>query len=434
MKKIVIVLIILVAAACVLGYFFILKPKPQPEKPGTALQPQVQETPEQKKEELEEELKSIARFADANPLAVSEIERKVKEFKEKVSPSSFLSIRADRILTDAKWEFQSRAQKAFSDIERRAQELLARIQQEEGFAEGKKKDYTDVLQIINSCPAGFARTDYYAKLREMREQVKFYVDACDVWEKHKTDAFAAYYANDLDRALKILNDFPEKYRTSEWEKKRQELLTQYQSEKQDVITQEETEEKMTWHPLYSGESDLRNVDWDPQPESDFVVKDGTLIITCPSGRDFVSMTTGSDDWAEFILEIDMRLVRGSVMFAVRGTVDTEDQTSKTYRFDKKIVGTGDFESGGWQKLKVRVKDNRIEVSSPGLRGTRENSCDRKSGPIGLFVLDSAEVQIKSIKIAFYGQEPASWIRRQEAKEEEKPEEKKEEEEKPEEGE
>ena len=424
MKKVIVLLIILVAAACVVGYFFVLKPK----KTKAVPQHPVQESPEQKKEQLEaqlaEELKSIKRFAETNPVAIREIEQKVNEFKEKVSPSSTHAIFAGRILTEAKSEFEKRAQKAYSDVKKKADEFLAKIRSGEGPTEGKKKDYTEVIEKINSFPADFAQTDCYTKLREMREQVKSYIEACDAWETHRTDADAAHYKNDLDRALRILNDFPEKYRTSEWEKERQKILAQYQGEKQAATAQQEAEEKMVWHPLYSGESDLRKADWNPDPESAFVVKDGVLTITCPSGVQFVSMTTGADDWAEFILEIDMCIVRGSLMVAVRGTLEGDK-----HKFDKIDVATGEFESGGWRKLKVRVKENRIKVIAPGLRVPKEDTCERKSGPIGLFVWDGAEVQIKSIKIAFFGQEPASWARRQAAKEEKKPEEKKPEEKK-----
>jgi len=424
MKKVLVLLIVLVAAACVAGYFTFLKPRAEKKKAKPQLQSQAQESPEKKKAQLEEELRSIQRFAEANPRDLREIERRVKEFEGKTTSSSFLAIHAQRILTEAKSNFDEQAKNASSNIIERADKLLAKNRSEESTTDGRKKDYSKAIEIIDSFPTVFAGTPYSAELRQLREQVNFYIDACDVWEKHRTDAGAAYHLNDLDKALKILNDFPEKYRTTEWEKKRQELLSKYQGEKQTAVAQQETEEKLLWHPLFSGESDLRSVDWDPEPESNFVVKDGVLTITCPSGKEFVSMTTGSDDWAEFILEIDMRLVRGSVMFAVRGTVDTEDQTSKTYKFDKKIVGTGEFETGGWQKVKVRVKENKITVTAPGLRGPKEDSCERKSGPIGLFVLDGAEVQIKSIKIAFYGAEPTSWARRQATAEEKKSEEKK----------
>jgi len=421
MKKVLVLLIVLVAAACVAGYFTFLKPRAEKKKAKPQLQSQAQESPEKKKAQLEEELRSIQRFAEDNPRDLREIERRVKEFEGKTTSSSFLAIHAQRILTEAKSNFDEQAKNASSNKREQAEKFLTKIQPEESTTDGRKKDYYKAIEIIDSFPTVFADTPYSAELRQLREQVKFYVDACDAWEKHRTDAGAAYHLNDLDKALKILNDFPEKYRTTEWEKKRQELLSKYQGEKQTAVAQQETEEKLLWHPLFSGESDLRKADWDPgRDESPFVAKDGMLTITCPPDQEWVSMSTGAGDWAEFVLEIDMRLVRGSILFSVRGTLTSGDE----YRFDNIDVGTSDFESGGWRKVKLRVKDNRMIISTPGLRGSKENTCERKNGPIALFVAKDTEVQIKSIKIAFYGQEPDSWARRQATAEEKKSEEKK----------
>ena len=131
-----------------------------------------------------------------------------------------------------------------------------------------------------------------------------------------------------------------------------------------------------------------------------------LIGESGVGSESVFAYSGGEDWVDLVLVLRMRLVRGSITVAVRGT----EVAPQTLRYDPIALSTGELEPNKWYTLTIKLRGSDYTVAGdPPLRRVVESFGEKNRGPVAIWVKSNTELHIKSVKIGFFDKIPASFV-------------------------
>lgn len=405
MKWVILVILILAAAGAGV-YFFVLKKPAEQEQPTGPAQPAAAQQPKEltdaeKKELAErklEELRSLARTNPNDLLGLKALKQQIEQLGDRAT-----IMKADAVYSTATQTHDDSARKAFDRISAEIKTAFeAEKSRETTAAPEKMKEYGHVLKMFDKYPAQFMSTKYASELQKLKEPVQKAMTACQAWEDLRFEAWKHADSKEYPAAIAKLNEFPERYRDSEWETVRQGLLAEYQSALTKIKTEKKKEEALTYYDLYHGQA-LDKSDW--TGEGSFKIQDGVLIGESGSDTESVLAYAGGEDWVDMVLKLEMRLVRGSITIAVHGT----EVAPRTLRYDPISLSTGILEANKWYKLTVKLRGKKYEVTAdPPLANIQEFYGEKSRGPVAIWIKGNSELHVKSIKVGFFDKVPGSF--------------------------
>lgn len=408
MKTVLLVVVLAAAAAAVCVYFFVLREPgeapPQTPQPFVRGQQKPKElTDAQKRKLADKKYTELRKYARRYQDDLVGIESRVKEIETLAGSGSAITIKARRVLKTAHREYKEGARRTYRDLAGKVEEAFEEKRNKPGTPDTKKDSYELLFKQFDKFPPKFLTPEYSEKLFKLKEPIKKAIEACEAYEEVRFAATTAARQNKFKDAVEALDKFPERFRKSEWEAKRQELLTKYKARLGEQETEKKKEESLTYYDLYHGQP-LDKSDWSGEQGS-WKIVDGVLIGEDAAGTEAVLAYSGGSDWADLVLRLRMRLVRGSITIAVRGTEKREGFLT----YDPIRLSVGDLQANRWYTLCVRLRGDKYTVTAaPPLPYSQESYAEKKRGPVAIWVKSNSEIHIKSIKVAFFDKIPASF--------------------------
>jgi hypothetical protein len=406
--KIAVLVIILLAAAGAGAYFFLFK-APEEEKPGpagpAAAAPRKLTHAEKEKIARQKltQLRAMAERDRDNLLGMKALHDQIGQMF-KGSPNS-ITFKAQQAYAKAEINFLARAKKAFEELKARVKGKFDTLQKESSEAVDDRRDqYERLLGECDDYPSQFLSTEYAAGIPKLREPIQKAIDAANAYETLREEAVRLGFDGRYEAAIAKLNEYPERFRKSEWESWRQAKIEGFTEKLTAKKLEKRKEEELTYYDLYHGQS-LEEADW--EGDGSWELKDGVLIGTCGNERDASFSYNYGKDWEDIVLLIHMRIVRGSVTLGVRGTETSPD--SGNFRFDPIRLSVGEMDANKWYILTVKLRgENYTVTGDPELLRLVEERAKKSRGPASFFLNENTEIHIKSVRIAFFDRIPASF--------------------------
>jgi hypothetical protein len=361
----------------------------------------VEETPEQKQARLQKKFDEFKSYADRNPDDISGVTARYNELKKEAGGTP-LEVHIDRVMTNSKTAFERNAKEAYESLVERINTAREKYKSEQLLPSDMAEKYAKLASDIESYPSAYRTTKWWEELQNIKKDIAAEADAAKVWAESKADATREGDAGRYKEAIAKLETFPQEFRSSVWEKERQELLKTYQEA---LARREETvkqEEKLEWKDLFSGEPIENTVFNIKETDTDrWTVKDKILVCDNTAGTDDAWLCTPKETkWKNFVLEMEFRFTNnGSLTICVHGS--PQPDKPDYFGFDKKTITFADFGPNVWHTAKIRVRNKKIIIESTSLVAPLEGHCDREDGVFGLVANVGTKIEIRKIRMALY---------------------------------
>jgi len=408
MKWVALIVIILAAAGAGVYFLVLNKPAeeagPSPEKTAAPREKKPKELTDEEKLELAgNKYEELRDYANRNKDDLIGMQARLAEI-EKLAPDSAPALKAKQVVNSSQKDHSILAQKEFDKIAARIKTGFDKEQNEPAVAPLDKRDkYHKILTYFDDFPAKYMTAKYSARLLELKKPIQDAIEAAEAFDKFRTEAVRLTFDKKWKEAAEELEKFPEKFRTSEWEAVRKEMLDKYQTEMTRLAVEKKKEESLTFYELFKGQP-LEKTDF--EGEGSWKLEDGVLTGEAGPGSESVLAYSGGGDWIDLVYVIKMRIVRGGITIAVRGT----EVSANTLRYDPISLSTGILDANKWYTLTIKLKGKQYTVTAdPPLASLQEFNGDKERGPMAIWVKSDTIIHVKSIMVGFFDKVPASFV-------------------------
>ncbi|MCX7702804.1 MAG: hypothetical protein N2234_01700 [Planctomycetota bacterium] len=360
-----------------------------------------EETPEQKEARLKKKFEEFKGVAETRP---EDTERLTALYNEliKEAAGTPMQLHIERVMTNARDTFEARAEEAYRRLFERINSMREKYKAEQLLPADMADKYAKLAAEVDTYPVAYRVTKWWGELQRAREEVMMESKSAKEWADLKADASRDADSKRFEEAVKKLERFPEKYRSTVWEKERQELLKTYKEAIAKRVEVAQAEEKLEWKEIFSGEPIENTVFNIKETDTDrWSVKEKVLVCDNSAGDKEAWLCTPKETkWRNFVMEVEFRFVtHGTVVVCVHGT--SKPENPDVFTFDQQSITSVDFAPGHWHTMKIRVRNKQLSIESSSLVSSLEKPCEREDGVFALIVTEGTKVEIRKMRMALY---------------------------------
>jgi hypothetical protein len=307
-----------------------------------------------------------------------------------------LKARLDKLKEDADAAFVAAAEKKCRDAADEARSLAKA---------GKMKDARRKIDLV---PLRLRTTRYW----QVCEDAVAYLDQVErteaVWARDQKKADAFKNANEPEKArgvfesFLVLADAIPAFKESAHVQEAQKAVKDLGPEIEKAKAARAAEDAIKWLPAFSGrKNDLGQ--WDLS-EYDTANVEGDVCVFKYGGGEAqtVSMMFGQEDWEDYVIEADVKIVNGPVYLNVHGLL--EGPEGERTRMWKDIVELKSYEIafGKWVHIRLEARNGSITLVADGKTTTTDGKpAKAPKGPFEFRIGKGAEIQLKKVFVKVY---------------------------------
>ncbi|MCZ6691872.1 MAG: hypothetical protein O7H41_19980 [Planctomycetota bacterium] len=328
----------------------------------------------------EEKFERIRRFAATYPGEFQGLQRRVDEFLPLARGTPY-EARTRKILQDGEEEFAKICQVYF---EEQMSTLAAREREE---------DVAAALQVIDRYRKDRITPDIETSLNDIRARLEREIVAEDGYANMQRKAGGPVNAGEFDKALAMLAAWVEDpaHRGTAAAARMGPLVDEIRAKKAEADRIDETGES-GWVVLFDGKDDSGLSYAGTQRY--WKIEGGALVARNSSGVPIFAVA-GEDDWKDYYVRFQFRIVKGEFTFGGRGARSASSGGMMFSNIKPRFSG---YKPDKWYKIHCEVVGDWIKWVRLDNYRFESISAESPTGPFNFGVLDGAEIHFKGIQV------------------------------------